>query len=195
MGLFDRSSSSNTNNLLTQTETVTNQSDQSGNAGLNFSQIAGGVGLEFNTRSTENLSAVDSHNITDSRRSVETNSTVINSTDQGAVGAGRELGLAGIKASTDSLSAVQSLNANSLSILAGLANNSIDASKTIARDGATKDAQFLQSALSGFNSLSMQNSQSSDDRIVKLVGMALLAIALVVIGPALFKGGGKAVLA
>lgn len=112
----------------------------------------------------------------------------ISETDQGAIAAGRELGVAGI-------TAVQRANADSLSILAGLANNSIDASKTVARDSAQNNAAFLQQALAGFGSLAKQTSEGADDKIVRVVGFALLAVAVAVVGPALFKSGGKAVIA
>lgn len=204
MGLFDRSSSTTNTQLVDQTETNTNQTDQSGNSGLNFSSVAGGVAvaLDSSTRlsSVENtsLQTADSHDIFDSRsvssstsnRATNSGNTTTTTTlsDAGAVDAGRLLGLAGIDAANRA-------NADSLSVLAGLANNSIDASKTLARDSASTNADFLTQAVSGFGSLAKQSSASSDDRIAKIVGFALLAIAVVVVGPSLLRGGGKAVLA
>lgn len=234
MGLFDRSSSTNTTNLTELTQTETSQRDLSGNSGLAFSDIAGAVGLEFNSNQSDALSlssadshnyndssslalsSADSHNVSDaSSRSYADNDTSTLqysdsrsyvSTDQGALAAGSNLGLAGIKATSDSIAAfakagadtlsfVSKVNADSLNVLAGLASNSIDASRTLARDSASDNAGFLQSALSGFGTLAKQNSASADDRIVKIVGLALAAVAAVLILPALFKGGGKAVLA
>lgn len=125
---------------------------------LNFSNVAGGVSLS------------------------------ISETDDGAINAGRELGLAGINA-------VQRANADSLEILAGLASGSIDASRTIARDSAQSNAGFLQEALAGFGTLAKQNSASADDRLTKIVAIALAAVAAVVVLPALFKSGGKGALA
>jgi hypothetical protein len=106
--------------------------------------------------------------------------------DAGAIDAGRELGVR-------ALSTVERVNADSLELLAGLANNTIDASKTLARDSAESHSSFLQDAIAGFGSLAKQNTQSADDRLTKIVGIALAAVAAVVVLPALFKSGGKAV--
>jgi hypothetical protein len=165
--------------LTEQTNTSTTQTDQSGNQGFNFSDIGGGVGLSFTSSSAQ-----DSHDVTQ-----------ISTTDQGAVDAGKSLGLAGIAASSSALSSVDKINADSLKLLGGLVDKSIDASRTATRDAAANNAGFLDQALAGFKGLATQSSQSSDDRITKLVGMGLVALVLVVALPAVFKSGGKAVFA
>lgn len=149
MGIFDRSRSETTTNLLDQTITETRQTDQSGNTGLNISDVGGRVDIR--------------------------------TTDAGAIAGG--LGVA-----SQSLSTLERVNADSLELLAGLASKSIDASKTLARDSAESNAGFLQQAVTGFGSLAQQTAQSSDDRLTKIVAIALAAVAAVVVLPALFKG-------
>lgn len=151
----------------------------------------------FDRSSSQNTTNLTEQNITETRQADQSGGSFnfneisggvsLSLSDQGAIDAGRELGLAGIDV-------VKRVNADSLAILAGLANNSIDASKTIARDSAESNAGFLQQALSGFGALAKQNSQSADDRLTKIVGFALLAVVVAVVGPAIFKGGGRAVL-
>jgi hypothetical protein len=171
-GLFDDSKSTTNTTLVDETTTVTTQTDQSGNSGLNFSDVKGAVGLVFNTDETHNLSSYESH-VT---------------TDHGSVAAGRDVSLAG-------LSTVQRVNADSLELLAGLVDKTIDASKTITRDSAESHASFVDQAIAGFGALAKQTSESGDDKIIRVVGFALAAVAAAVVLPAMFKSGGKAVIA
>jgi hypothetical protein len=198
----------NTTNLTELNQTESRQTDQSGGL-LTFSDVAGGVALDLSSRS----SFADSHDVYDSRSSSSTSSTSIansgNTTttlsDAGAISAGLELGRAGIGAARDagalaansygeSLTVLERINADSLELLGGLANNAIDASRTLARDSAEAGSNVLEQALGGLSSLAKQNSQSADDRLTKIVGIALAAIAAVVVLPVLFKSGGKAVM-
>ena len=183
MGLFDRSSSTNTTNLTEQTVTETQQQDQSGNSGLNFANVGGGLGLSFS--SNETLNSSDSHNSS--------------TTDQGAVAAGRDLGLGALDASSKlantSLSTLAKQNSDSLALFSGLVDKTLDNSKTAMRDASASSQDFLDQALAGFKGLAVQSSQSSDDRITKLVAYGLVAIVLLVVAPAIFKSGSKAVIA
>lgn len=201
MGLFDRSSSTTNTTLVDQTETNSQQSDNSGDGSLKFAGIGGGVSLALS--STNDLSTRDSHDIFDSRSSSSSiaNSgntrTTTNTTlsDSGAVAAGRDLGLSGIATANSALTAFQKVNADSISMLSALATKSIDASQTLARDSADSSSGFLRDAISGFSTLAKQTSEGSDDKIARVVGFALAAVAAVVVLPALFKSGGKGVLA
>jgi hypothetical protein len=188
VGILDRSSSTQNTNLYDQTTTLTEQTDQSGNSGLNFSGVGGGVSLA----TTSSTSIANSGNTTLS--------------DSGAIGAGLELGLGGLKTALDSLlgvrdlagdsiSTIERVNANSLDMLGALATQSIDASRTLARDSAESTRGFLQDAVSGFGALAKASTEGESDKITRVVGFALLAVAVVVIGPAIFRGGGKEVLA
>jgi hypothetical protein len=206
VGFFDSSRTENTTNLFDQTTTFTEQTDQSGNSGLNFSGVGGGVSLA----TSENYSLSDSHDIFDSRSS-SSSTSIANAgnptlSDSGAIAAGRELGLGGLKAAldsllgvtgfaSDSLSTLERVNADSLDMLGALATQSIDASRTLARDSAESTSGFLQQAVSGFGALAKASSEGESDKITRVVGFALLAVAVVVIGPAIFRGGGKGVLA
>lgn len=186
MGLFDRSSSTQNTTLVDNTTTLTEQTDQSGNSGLNFSGVGGGISLGFS----------ESNSLTDARSSSSSTSTSIansgNTTlsDAGAIAAGRDVGLGGLGLAGDALTTLQRVNADSLELLGGLVDKSIDASKTLARDSAEQSKGFLQQAVAGFGSLAKSSSEGDADKITRVVGFALLAVAVVVIGPALFRGKG-----
>jgi hypothetical protein len=180
VGLFDRTSSTTNQTLVDQTTTTTTQTDQSGGL-LTFSDIAGAVGIDLSDRSV-------------------TQNTL---SDAGAIAAGRDVGLAGVDAARSSvntlansygqsLTVLERVNADSLDLLGALANNAIDASKTIARDSASSSASFVEQAIAGFGELAQQTSESGDDKIARVVGFALAAIAAVIVLPAVFKGGGRA---
>ncbi len=207
MGLFDRSSSTQNTTLVDQTTTNTNQLDQSGGL-LTFAGTGGGIALDLSSR--ESLSQVDDRDVYDSRSS-SSSTSIANSgnttlSDAGAIAAGRELGLAGVGAARssvdalagiygDSLSALERINADSLTLLGGLVDKSIDASRTLARDSAESTQGFLQQAVSGFGALAKASSEGDADKITRVVGFALLAVAVVVIGPALLRGGKGGVIA
>jgi hypothetical protein len=167
VGIFDRSRSEVVTNLTEQNFTETRQTDQSGGS-LNFSDIAGAVGITLNETTLDagavqaGIGAVSS-----------ANATLANSYGQ-------------------SLSVLQKVNNDSLAMLAALASDSIDASRTIARDSASSSSSFVKEAVAGFGALAKQSSESGDDKIARVVGFALAAVAAVVVLPAIFKGGGKA---
>jgi hypothetical protein len=117
-------------------------------------------------------------------RALEENSEVA----RASIGAGRDLAGSAFDTARD-------INDDSLKLLGGLVDKSIDASKTYARDSAEGFKGALTTALGGYEKLAVQNSASSDDRVTKVAGLALLAVAAVLILPALFKGGGRAVVA
>ena len=201
MGIFDRSSSTTNQTLVDQTNTTTTQTDQSG-ALVALSDLAGAFGIDLSSR--------DSHDVVD-RSSSSSSTSIANSgnttlSDANAIAAGRELGLAGIggaRAAVDtlansygqSLTVLERVNSDSLELLAGLASDSIDASKTLARDAAESSASFLDQAIAGFGELATQTSESGDDKMARVIGFALAAVAAVVVLPALFRSGGKAVIA
>lgn len=95
----------------------------------------------------------------------------------------------------DAISAIQRVNSDSLSLLGGLVSESIDASRTLARDSADANSRTVSDAIAGFGALAKQSTASTDDRVAKVAGYAVLAIVAAVVLPQLFKGGGKAVLA
>lgn len=176
MGLFDRSSSRTEVANTYRTETNTQQTDQSGNTGLNLSNIGGGLSL--------------------------TDSTTINSIDGGALdvaaniaagayGLGSQALTGALNFGRTSVDSIAKVNADSLSLLGGLVSGAIDNSRTITRDSLAASKDSVQQAISGFQSLATQNSQSSDDRVQKVALYALAAIAAVFILPALFNGKGK----
>lgn len=208
MGFFDSKSKTVTQTLY-DTDTNTVQTDQSGNSGVN---ISGGGSLSSDSH---DVSTVDSRSFNDSRdMSVRDSGNVY--LDAGAVRGGLDLAqtalsfaneaganAAGLVQSganralqfgSDALTAVQRVNADSLSLLGGLVTQTIDASKTLAREGAQANASTLADALGGFQKLAVQNSETSDDKITRVIGFALAAVAAVVVLPALFKGGGRAVI-
>lgn len=172
MGLFDRSSSRTEVTNEYNTETNTQQTDQGGNSGLNFSNLGGGVSLQ----STTNVSTLDGGAL-----------NVAGNIASGAYGLGSQaLGLGG-----KSLDAISQVNADSLSLLGGLVSGAIDNSRTMARDAIQAGSNTVSSAIAGFKSLAEQNSASSDDRVQKVAIYALLALAAAFVLPSLFKGGGK----
>jgi hypothetical protein len=183
VGIFDRSKSETNQTLIDQTTTNTKQTDQSGGL-LTFADVGGGIALDLSSRE----SLTDDRDIYDSRT---TNTTL---SDSGAIAAGRELGVGALGVARDSLSSLERVNADSLKLLSGLADKSIDASRTLARDAAASGSDFLETAIGGLSSLAKQNSQTSDDRLTKVVGIALAAVAAVVVLPAIFKSGAKAVI-
>jgi hypothetical protein len=170
MGLFS-SSSRNTQSASYETVTNTDQTDQSGNSGLNFSRVGD---VDLSDRSTTTLTTI--------------------STDQGALRVAGGLGEAAFSfagAGLDNAQAanagalsfgrsaldnVARVNADSLSLLGGLITGAIDSSRTLARD-----------AIEGFGSLATRNSASTDDRVTKLAGFALAAVAAAFILPAIWK--------
>jgi hypothetical protein len=182
VGLFDRSSSTTNTTLVDQTNTLTEQTDQSGGS-LNFSGIGGDVALDLSDRSrtSSSTSIANSGNTTLS--------------DSGAIAAGRDVAAGGLSLAGDALSSFERVNADSLELLGGLVDKSIDASRTLARDAAESTSGFLQQAVSGFGALAKSSSEGDADKITRVVGFALLAVAVVVIGPALLRGGVKGVIA
>jgi len=172
VGLFDTSKSSTVVSNQYTTETNTQQTDQSGNSGLNFSNLGGGVSLQ----STTNVQTLDGGAL-----------NVAGNIASGAYGLGSQaLGL-GAK----SLDSIAKVNADSLTLLGGLVSGAIDNSKTMARDAILAGSNTVSSAIAGFKSLAEQNSASSDDRVQKVAIYALVAFAAVMILPKLVKGGGK----
>jgi hypothetical protein len=188
VGIFDSSRSTQNTNLYDQTTTVTNQTDQSGGF-LTFSEVGGGIGIDASSR--------DSHDVFDSRSSSTSIANSGNTTlsDSGAIAAGRDVGLGGLKLGGDALTTLERVNADSLTLLGGLVDKSIDASRTLARDSADSTAGLLQQAVEGFGSLARTTSEGESDKITRVVGFALAAVAAMVVLPAIFKGGGKGVLA
>jgi len=172
VGLFDTSKSSTVVSNQYTTETNTQQTDQGGNSGLNFSNVGGGVSLQ----TTTNVNTLDGGAL-----------NVAGNIASGAYGLGSQaLGL-GAK----SLDAISAVNADSLTLLGGLVSGAIDNSRTMARDAIQAGSNTVSSAIAGFKSLAEQNSASSDDRVQKVALYAFLALAAVFVLPPLFKGGGK----
>lgn len=183
MGIFDRSKSVTNTTLVDQTNTLTEQTDQSGDGSLKFSGIGGALTLDASTNVNDSRSSSISHS----------GNTVLS--DSGAIAAGRDVGLGGLSLAGETLSTVQRVNADSLELLAGLVDKSIDASRTATRDAAESTKGFLSQAVAGFGSLAQASSEGDADKITRVVGFALLAVAVVVIGPALLRGGAKGVIA
>jgi hypothetical protein len=193
VGFFDSSRSENVTNLTDATTTNTTQTDQSGGS-LNFSGIGGGVSLGF----SESNQLIDDRDIYDSRSSstsiVDSGNTYTTLSDAGAIAAGRDVGLGGLNLAGSALSTVQKVNADSLTMLGALVDKSIDASRTLARDSAESTAGFLEQAVAGFGSLAKASSEGDADKITRVVGFALLAVVVAVVGPAIFRGGLKGVI-
>jgi len=168
MGLFDRSSSSSTVNNIYDTRTDVRQVDQSGNAGLNLSNVSG-----VSLAETTNVNYVDAGALKTA----------------GDIASGAyALGTSALGLSGSALQTVAKANTDSLGLLAGLVSGAIDNSKTLTRDALDASAKSVSQAITGFSTLAAQNSQSSDDRVQKVALYALLAVAAVMVLPALFKG-------
>jgi hypothetical protein len=219
MGLFGGSSKTNTSTLY-DTNTVTTQTDQSGNSGINNSG-SGSISLAvdsndvYDSRDLSSRTSIsDSGNTSDNRdQSVNDSGNVYS--DFGAISAGRDLaesalsfaseagsnasGLAAASTNraldfgADALTTVQRVNADSIELLGSLVGQTIDATKTLAREGAQANSTTLSDALGGFKQLAIQNSESDADKMTKVIGYALAAVVAALVLPAIFKSGGRAV--
>lgn len=179
MGLFggDSKSSSSTSNRI-DTRTTTHQTDNSGNTGI----LGGG-----------------------SVRVSNVERTTIQQSDSGAIKAATSIAQSGLSASRASttqalgfgsaaLKSVTAANHDSLKLLTGLVSGALDNSKTLARDSIAASAASSKAAVTGFAALAKTTSESTDDRVGRVALYAFAALAAVFVLPALFKGGGKAVI-
>jgi len=181
MGLFGGGNSKTSVTNQYETTTSTQQTDNSGNNG--FQNIGGDLSLVNQS--------VDAGTVKEAGKIAEG--------AFGIVGAGldnaRAANAGSLAFGTSALQQVADVNSNSLDVLSGLVSGLIDNSKTIARDSIEASANATTAAAAGFGELAKQTSASTDDRVGKVAMYAFAALAAVFVLPALFKGGGKAVLA
>lgn len=193
MGLFGGSKSKTSVSNVYDTDTVTTQTDNSGNEG--FQNIGGNLSLASSESYSSSNTTVNQSIDAGALKTAES----ITKGSFGLVGAGldnAQAASAGALAfGKSALEQVADANASSLDVLAGLVSGAFDNSKTIARDALAASAQATSDAAAGFGALAKQTSASTDDRVGKVAMYAFAALAAVFVLPALFKRGGKAVVA
>lgn len=196
MGLFS-SSSRSTQQTTYDTTTNTVQSDQSGNSGLNFAQT-GDLSLDLSDRSdrsdrsTTTLISTDQGAIEAAARSVREALGFASDVGAQSLAAAQAANSAGLSFGASAIKSVSDTNANALGLLVNLTQQGINASTGIARDAAEANASATREAIAGFSSLAKQTSASSDDRVSKVAGYALAAVAAAIILPAIFGRRGLA---
>lgn len=201
MGLFSNRSSS-TQQTTYDTTTTTVQSDQSGNSGLNFAQT-GDLTLDLADRSTNTIVQTDQGAIESAARTARESLAFAggalgdvlgyaSSVGAQSIGAAQAANAAGLSFGASAVKSIADSNSNALSLFANVVGQSIDASRGLARDAADANAAATKEAIAGFSSLAKQTSASSDDRVSKVAGYALAAVAAAIILPAIFGRRGLA---
>lgn len=189
-GFFGSGAKNQETNTQYNTTTNTDQLDQSGNSGLNLSNTD---------------ASFDSHDST-VLTNRETNTTIYTAIDGGAlkeagaaIAGGLELARKATSGAldfgTNAVDQIARLNSNSLDLFAELTQGAFDSARSLARDSMDANARATTAAVEGFGALAKQSSESTDDKVSKVAAYGLVAIAAILILPALFRGGGKAVIA
>lgn len=107
----------------------------------------------------------------------------------GAFNFGRDVASDGFSFGTRSLDTVADFADSSLSVNAGLARDSLDFARDVGGGVLDFAKGLVGDTVSGLQSLSMQTSSTSDDRVAKIATYAFIAVAALVVLPKLFSKG------